>query len=608
MSPFAISAALQRRRARKLRLRGLKSSVRELVAQDEELTRQYRNKRMVRLWAALSKVLLGGAVFLGIVATLFGGIVFGLFLLGTIDVTLWIFAGKAAEFLEIRMLGGWSVLSFLAVLAVALRIRHRPVGEAYLPWGANLPVEDRMLIGPKDNFFIYCGCLGIISCTAFVVCAFAANWPILQTLSTLLMVALTCLGGWVMSEALACLLTSTPLVQISTGTTIAIGFILVFAACTVKDKAILNELQNLSLYESIWRLPPGGWLISLTGQLPFSYERNVILPSMFVLLLIGCFWVYQKTLELEDIQFGGGQRLVAFRKFWVRSWSVPQPKGILRRYTENPSGALPHITKHRRSKLGIAREGIPIWSPFRLGEREHAILGLLGLHFARRGRLSEMFPTIWPILMAIGLIVINQYMTLVALPKFLRIPLVAAFAVSLIELREIGASSHKADVQLGFSIARAVFPISLWEIWRALLRNRFLLAWMLMPGWALAIGLLLMTDIPRSMIFQPPLMFLVLSFLSTAPTVLNYAICNLSSTWKSWLLLQIPVWFLSIMSSVIAFACIGGYLLAMRPDAAWMFVIGLGVLHVPITLFLCHRLSKGWMDQTVVPLQQALKR
>lgn len=598
----------QQERTRRQRKRDLMDLVLQRISKEPELVARRKEKTWVRFWARISPwllALLNTLVGICLLASLF---FFGLIMVGTVEIAIWIVGAYQGDFLEFRTLAAWCIVSMLGSLAVATLMRTKPVSSKFAPWGVNLPLADAKLIRPASHYFQYlCICIpGFVSIGAI---SWADNWAWQQTLGSCVMIALTSVTGWLLAEAMACLLPNSPLVRFCSFLTIILGALVVGVGCTIHEGALYEELAKPQLYETTLRLPPGGWLLALSGHIPLDAEHLFILPTLLVGLTFICWFVYRQSLELEDIQVGGDQRIRAFRKMWVRSWTRPRPQGILKRFEEAPREATPSVQARREQRLGKTWHP-RFWTPIRLSSRQHAILGLLGIHYPRTGQFNELSSGLWPVLAASGLLIVNQYVSLVALPRFLRWPLVLSFFLSLVILRELSAASNhnNSENHLGFSPARAMFPISVWQIWQALFVNRCLMIWQALPGWVVAMILLSMTDMPREMIYHPPLLCAVLSLVFSSSVVLAFAASNLRSCWKNWLFVQIPIGVLAVVAAICAFGGVGGFLIALRYDMAWRFMGIIAILQLPIAVFYCYKLEQGWMDQTTFNINRMLRR
>lgn len=588
------------------RLKSLKTRIQARLEGEPEQLELYHKKNWVRRWAIITRWLIRFLYFILFVASLAGAAMFGVILAGSIDVVAWIYGGNTPDILEVRLVGGWTILTLLAVLAVALRMRNFPIAHRYHPWGVNLPISDARLIGAKFNLFFYSFVVGIPSLVAFGVTAYAMQWELSRVVAALMMICLTMIVGWLMSEVAACLMPRTPLVHLATALTVGLGSILVFASCTIREQWLRAELAKPELYENIWRLPPGGWLLALSGVLPFSMEHSIVLPSLLIGLFLVCVRIFWRTLELQDIQIGGDLRVHAYRRLWVRSWVAPRPIGILRRYANDPQRALSKIQDWRAKRMGQDKR-IRYWLPLKLSSHDRALLGLLGINYPRDGSLGQLLKGIWPVLAAVSLLITNQYITLVAFPKFMRLPLLLSFCFSLVELREVHASKAGSQAQIGFSAARALFPMSVWQLWRAVFVNRLIFLWQAVPGWLIAIALLLKTDIPRDMVIHPPLIVAAFSLLFTAVVTLTFMTCNLRSSWKNWLLVQIPIAVANLCFTLLAFAGVGGYLMAMRVDAAWACLFAIATTLMPLTIFYGFLLNRNWLDMATVSVTRTIR-
>ena len=210
--------------------------------------------------------------------------------------------------------------------------------------------------------------------------------------------------------------------------------------------------------------------------------------------------------------------------------------------------------------------------PFTLTPRQLACLGLIGTRYPKRGVPNEWLFGVWPVLCAIGLLIWNQYFPLIAFPKFLRAPLIIAYGLSCFDARELTAASQQGQTSVGVSVARSVFPISIWDIFTSLWCNRLLFLWVSLPGWLLSVGILLMTDLPRMMILNVPLIMAILSLLVPFASTLALVSSNLRSTLRLWLFLILPSSIVGLALILLLQFGVFGYLFAMRPDAAWPFV------------------------------------
>ncbi|MEM8736703.1 MAG: hypothetical protein AAGG44_20905, partial [Planctomycetota bacterium] len=207
---------------------------------------------------------------------------------------------------------------------------------------------------------------------------------------------------------------------------------------------------------------------------------------------------------------------------------------------------------------------------------------------------------------AIALLIANQFFSLVAFPRFLRIPLLLGFALSLIDFRIFQTMSDASQAGAVFT-SRTQQPILSRELLWALFKNRLLFLWNALPGWIIAVGILLFTDIPVAMVIQPPLILGIASLLVALYLWVSIVTSNLRSCWQVWWLIVLPWSLFSIAAILLIQFGVLGSILAMRPELAWLFLvastallfIGAGLVSMVIT--------KMRLDESTTTLANAIR-
>ncbi|MEM7477511.1 MAG: hypothetical protein AAF483_21200 [Planctomycetota bacterium] len=593
-------------RDRKKRLR---KKMLERIVQDPSQLEQYQKRKWTRRWHRIGMNVILLLAFVGFVFAAFGAMIMGLVLNGPVEVGQWLGTREKFKPTMAPVLAGWTILCTAGLLANALRIRQSAISLRYRPWATNLPVSDVRLISPIQTG------VGLLACAfffmglaAFGIPAWVENWGFGQCLRVVVMVVLTTASAWLLSDLLAAYLPLSTMLQSVTLAVVVLAFIAGVGFAVVPRHVL--EVRAFSSFEAIWVLPPAGWYVGILGYWPNDWGRSFGRPFLGVVLTTLAGWHLLRTLELRDIQMTTGIYQSAFRKGWLRSWSRPNRVSGFADAAMDSEKACRSLREMREERLGTEKRHwlLRLAFPLRLSSEQLAILGLLGLRYPRFGRWAEFLVGMWPVPFCIGLLILNQFMTLQAMPRFLRMPLMFSFALSLVNFREFAAAQNKGDMSIGFSAVRSVFPISNWHVFYALFWNRVCYGWGLLPGWSLAICFLFLTDSPVDIVVQIPLILLAVNFLIPVYTSTTFLSGNLRSCWQTWVLVIAPWTLLTIVAFITFQFGVAGYMLAWRFDLAWQFMLVVaGLLVLGALLF---RGAVRWcsIDETTHALARSLKK
>ena len=245
-------------------------------------------------------------------------------------------------------LASWSVLCLGAMLSFAFKIRSTPISALYRPWGSHLPIEDKKLISPVFGGLLpIAGSLGLVAIGGFVPAGLLLGWDSWQFARVALMISLTVFSTWLIAEWLAAVLAPTPLIQSTSFTIISLIFISGLALTVVPHD--LLEIRQPASYAPIWRLPPAGWFVGISGVIPSPSVSTFWMPLIGTLVTLYAGIRFVRTLELEDIQITTAQKHPAFRKGWLRKWTRPRSDSIMARYVDKPERLAKHVAEHRES-------------------------------------------------------------------------------------------------------------------------------------------------------------------------------------------------------------------------------------------------------------------
>lgn len=538
------------------------------------------------------------------------GIAFmGAFFIGVREMGMWIGAGQIPVPAVPPVAASWVICGIGLTLIGVQRLRKMPLSPYSHPF-VIFPIADRRLIGSVEtSLLVFALPLALVSLGALPVVAMNYEHPLWESARYLLATIAASFTGWLMTEALAKYIPVTRM--LSSCIIIAlIGVLTLLMTLSVVPRSY-NEITHEQLYGPLLFLPPGGFYIGLTNLVQPSLLRTVFMPLSGLLATYLCWRIYIGTLELRDIRLLPNARASASRAGWLSSWNPPVLPGQLS-LIEDRAKAIEVVSNHLKRAMrrdeGSRNWLMSVLMPIQLSSKQLCCMGLLGMRFPRGKGLSELLGGFFPIPVAAGLLVFNQFYPLAGIPGFLKFPLILSFALAALDLREISASMLKGEQQLGFTLARSVFPFSYWDILKTLMTNRLIMLLSALPGWTIAIAMLYFTDIPKSFLLNIPAVIVVLNFLVPLLSAATYSTSNLRSSWKAWTLCVIPwsilvgLFFMGLQIGVF------GYFMAMRIDLAWFWLlIGAATLGLASTL-LGYALSKGMFDENTTPLNHILKQ
>jgi hypothetical protein len=575
------------------------------IAKHASVAATYHSKRWTRRLARIGSWVVTGLTIFGMLLLAGTCVLLGMMMNGPRSVGLYLGGGVQPVVYLPTVLACLCVISVLAVLIMTFKLRQSPIAARYQPWAATLPIPDIRLISPILGGFLTTQALFGLLCLGALFPVFWFQELETSKISGLLAFAgLTATFAWLLAEFFCRITPPTPMVN-SVLVTVSILVFLTAVGIGVTPRTVM-EIRYAGSFTPIWTMPPGGWLVGLTDLDGIPAVNEFILPSLAVVLMIAIGLRLPSTLQLEDIQLTTGIRHDAFRVGWIRQWERPRNDGDFAALVDDPEAAQALFTEQRRRLLGEdARSWLTkLLIPWRLSPRQIAVLGLVGIRYPRRSLLSEFTWGSWPVIMAIGLLITNQYMPLLGLPRFLRLPMILATAISLVDFRIF---ENAATDGSNNSTSQAQFPMTLGEIFWALVKNRFIFLWSLLPLWLLAAGILLLTDVPRQMIIHPPLIAATLSMMFPVVVTVGVANSHMRSTWATWLLLVFPWSLVGFSAMLVVQFGVVGYLLALRPDLAWTW-LGVGMLLVllgaGVFFWLAPRFSP---DRSTSPLANAMK-
>ncbi|MEC8555928.1 MAG: hypothetical protein VXZ82_13045 [Planctomycetota bacterium] len=594
------------RRATRKRLMG---KIRERIALDPELDAEHGRKRWTRRWFYLGRA---GLTFL----VLFGGFFIflaiaclGLMMNGLVDVGRWVGDGKNFRPPIAPVLAGWCLLSVAGTIGAALSIRQHPISVRFRPWGTSLPIPDCRLIRPVGGILAKIASAAVVlAIGAFVFPAFMLDWSAWMVGRVALMVLATILTSWLLADWLAAYLPPTPMIQ-------AVAVVLLIVSCVVPIGFAVTtrdvlEVRQLQSYEALWVLPPAGWYVGLAGLWPGNWLREYLFPTIGLAITFLAWRRLARSLELEDVQLITGQYQPAFRRGWLRSWARPNKDGEMAEAADRPERLRELVAEHREVLLGSHQRSLldRILCPFRLTGRQLAVLGLLGIRFPRRSRWQELIVGFWPLPFCIAMLALNQFYPLRGLPPFLRVPLIMVFALSLANFREFSAAYAKGNLAMGFAASRSIFPYSIREIFTSLLANRLLFAYGVLPGWAVSIGILLMTDIPLEVIWGTPVILMCVNLLAPLYCTIVFVSSNLRSCWQTWVLVLTPWSLLTMAAWIVLQFSVAGNMLAQRVDLAFVYLGVVAVLVCSGAVLFLWTVRKLRSDETTTAISQTLRR
>ncbi|MFN3192330.1 MAG: hypothetical protein ACE361_17600 [Aureliella sp.] len=587
--------------------RRLLKLARSEIADSATLAAEHHKRRWQRRLNRAARWIVLGFVCAGVLIGILMMVMIGFMLHGPASIGKLIGAGLPPSIDPVPVIAGWCIFCWVGLLSAIYQIRNTTIALKYQPYAAHLPLDDRTLISPWSNAL---GGLSVallsVACGALIPVAVWGDitWP--QAVGLSAMVLLSVLFVWLLAEWIASYVPVTPLVASILITTSILLFLFGVVVGAVPRTVI--EIRQAQSFGPIWILPPAGWLVGISGLLDVPELNLYGLPFFAVITMALLYRHVRTTMQLEDIRITNGQRQPALRHGWVRAWKKPQPRSEFEPIQDDDVKTAELLSTLMRRELGQQKRSriATLLMPWRLGARERAILGLSGIHHPRRSHLSEFKWGLWPIVFAIALLISNQYFSLFAFPRFLRIPLLIGFALSLIDFRIFQAISEASQSGGVFS-PRVQQPFSGGELLLALLKNRLLFLWNAIPGWFIAVGVLLFTDIPVNMVVQPPLIIGLASLLIAVYLYVSIVTSNLRSCWQVWWLVVLPWSLFSIAAILLIQFGVLGSVLAMRPDLAWWFLLGSAALLLVGASIVSTVIAKLRLDESTITLANAIR-
>lgn len=587
--------------ARRQRFRNLRQRLRHQISANTLIEEKFKQHRWNRLISKAQYWYLAIANQVAIVSLLAGAAIFGAMLVGLNAILSWAFTQKTAIVLVERMLAGWSALAIFCALAFALRSRYRPVRYFYANWALCLPLADRSFIAPVlQGFWVIALSYSIMSGGMLVALGLLVDLSMGQIVATFLAIVLATWLTWLLSEVMACFMPLTPLLVSTAMFAIGAGGIVVFSACMIRDPDINAFLARPEIYGPFWNLPPAGWFVGWTGLLPYTFQRNVLFPCLGLSLIAWCTWFLRRTFEYTDIYLSESNQNSAIRKGWLREWKRPPRQGSLDLERRSRSLAIAAVSSHRRKLIDVKESSRSVagsWLASKhgfvsLGDRIR--LGIAGIESWRFSLWKLFFAGCWPALMALTLWGIYQYQSLIALPRFLRLPLLLSFAFSAVEFRIIIAGASSVPP---FSLPNHLFPHTFADMAKSMALQWFKRLFVVAPSWLLAIGVLLLTDIPRPMVVALPICSAAFNFILMVALNCYYAVGSMRNGGYGFALRIANGLFALTLMGTLAFG-VGRPYLMMRPDLIWPSLVGLAVQYVMFFFFLLHLVDGGRIDQS----------
>ncbi|MFK7735781.1 MAG: hypothetical protein AB8B50_07130 [Pirellulaceae bacterium] len=583
----------------------LHTAVLAAIAEHPSVAAIHDSKRWTRRMAHLGTWIINGLTVFGLFLLVGTCVLLGMMMNGPRSIGLYFGGGVRPVIYLPTVLACVCVTSVLIVLIMVFRLRQSPITARYQPWAATLPIPDSRLISPVLGGFLATQALyGLFCLGAFFPVFWFNDLDLSTAFGLVAFTALTATFAWLLAEFFCRIIPPTPLVN-SVLVTVAILVFLTAIGLGVTPRSVI-EIRYAGSFAPIWALPPGGWFVGVTGLDGLPASNGQFLPLLALVLMIAIGLQIRSSFQLEDIQLTSGIRHNAFRVGWVRQWERPRSDGDFAPFIDDLQAARQLFTERRKRLLG---EGTRPWLarlliPWELSPKQISALGLVGIRYPRRSELFEFTWGFWPVIMAIGLYITNQYMPLVGLPRFIRLPMLLATAISLVDFRVFEGAANEGSAN---TTSQAQFPITIGEIFWALVKNRIIFLWSLLPLWLLAAGILLLTDTPRQMIIHPPLIAAALSMTFPVVAIVGVANSHMRSNWSTWLLLVWPWCVVGFSAMLMVQFGVVGYLLALRPDLAWMW-LGITTAIVMLGAGVFFLLAKRFApDRSTSPLANSMK-